>query len=208
MHNNNYHTLQALQLSSNDVQALKRMGLSKIDVEEVEELARSVARQMKAQMETRGRFQSVNQDYVLSEVKMVGTSGPKGVNVPGDDEVKDAAVEQIHNHKIENVKEVVSEEQSKSDRLRRGVSLGLSAGLHLGWGGHRRHKHGGGELRLKIDKFHDGGRYGDGSHHNHFGDNLYYEEYRHYDDHHHHKKHHVHHHYHDYDDYHDYHHHY
>ena len=139
---------------------------------------------------------------------MVGTSGPKGVNVPGDDEVKDAAVEQIHNHKIENVKEVVSEEQSKSDRLRRGVSLGLSAGLHLGWGGHRRHKHGGGELRLKIDKFHDGGRYGDGSHNNHFGDNLYYEEYRHYDDHHHHKKHHVHHHYHDYDDYHEYQHHY
>ena len=36
--------------------ALKRMGLSKADVEEVEELARSVARQMRAQMKLRGRF--------------------------------------------------------------------------------------------------------------------------------------------------------
>ena len=40
--------------------ALKRMGLSKADVEEVEELARSVARQMRAQMKLRGRFQGVD----------------------------------------------------------------------------------------------------------------------------------------------------
>ena len=40
--------------------ALKRMGLSKADVEEVEELARSVARQMRAQIKLRGRFQGVD----------------------------------------------------------------------------------------------------------------------------------------------------
>jgi len=53
-------TQKVLRLSSNDLMALKRMGLSKADVEEVEELARSVARQMRAQMKLRGRFQGVD----------------------------------------------------------------------------------------------------------------------------------------------------
>ena len=50
------------------------MGLSKADVEEVEELARSVARQMRAQMELRGRFQGVDQEKVLLQVKKVNDS--------------------------------------------------------------------------------------------------------------------------------------
>ena len=72
--------MQALQLSSKDVRALKQMGLSKVDVEEVEELARSVARQIRVQMDLRGRFQSVNREMVLSEVKKAGGNafGEKG----------------------------------------------------------------------------------------------------------------------------------
>ena len=50
------------------------MGLSKADVEEVEELARSVARQMRAQMELRGRFQGVDQEKILLRVKKVNDS--------------------------------------------------------------------------------------------------------------------------------------
>jgi len=67
-------TQKVLRLSSNDLQALKRMGLSKADVEEVEELARSVARQMRAQMELRGRFQGVDQEKILLQVKKVNNS--------------------------------------------------------------------------------------------------------------------------------------
>ena len=48
------------------------MGLSKADVEEVEELARSVARQMRAQMELRGRFQGVDQENIAK-----GTTDPR-----------------------------------------------------------------------------------------------------------------------------------
>ena len=36
------------------------------------ELARSVARQIKSQMDLRGRFQSVDRDVVLAEVREVG----------------------------------------------------------------------------------------------------------------------------------------
>ena len=58
------------------------MGLSKADVEEVGELARSVARQIRVQMDLRGRFQSVNQELVLSEVK--GAGRPRGLNTVGE----------------------------------------------------------------------------------------------------------------------------
>ena len=56
------------------MQALKSIGLSKADVEEVMELARSVARQMRAQMDLRGRFQGVDQEKILLQVKKVNNS--------------------------------------------------------------------------------------------------------------------------------------
>ena len=59
------------------------MGLSKVDVEEVEELAKSVARQIRAQMDLRGRFQSVNRDLVLAKVKEAGGSSGLNVTVRG-----------------------------------------------------------------------------------------------------------------------------
>ena len=191
------HILQALQLSLNDMRALKRMGLSKVDVEEVEELARSVARQIRAQMDLRGRFQGVSQEKVLLELKKHGE-----LSVLGEDVDEDAAVDEVHNQKIDNMEssedDLVNKESSKSERRRRGVSL--SAGLQFGFGGHRRrHKHG--ALRLNIDKYHHGGRYGEEGHYDdysHFDQDYHHDnrhsfskdyhdgDYHNYDDHHHH----------------------
>jgi len=209
------------------MQALKQMGLSKVDVEEVEELARSVARQIRAQMDVRGRFQGVNQERILSELKKQG-----GLSAHGEDVDKDAAVEKVHDQKIDNIEssedDLVIEESSKSVRRRRGVSL--SAGLQFEWGGHNRRRHKHGALRLNVDKYHHGGRYGEEGHYddyshfdqdyhhdNHhsfgkdyhhddrhsFSKDYHYGDYHHYDDHHHHHGDHrrLHH-----DDYHDYHH--
>ena len=187
-------------------------------MEEVEELARSVARQIRAQMDLRGRFQGVNQDKVLSELKKQGGSG--GLSVLGEDVDKDTAVEKAHNQKIDNIEssenDLVIEESSKSERRRRGVSL--SAGLQFGWGGHNRRRHKHGALRLNLDKYHHGGRYGEEGHYDDyshfdqdyhhdnrhsFSKDYHYGDYHHYDDHHHHHGDHrrLHH-----DDYHDYHH--
>jgi len=191
-------TEKELQLSSQDVRALKRMGLSKVDVEEVEELARSVARQIRAQMDLRGRFQSVNREVVLSEVKEAGLRG----NVFGVNVKIDATVEKNKNidYIKSSEKDVVALDESslKSGRRpKRGVKLDLSAGLRFWWGRgqHRMHQHG--ALQPKIDKYHHGGRYGEDRHyddypykayhHDNFDDHYHYEDqYDHYDDHHHH----------------------
>ena len=181
------------------MRALKQMGLSKVDVEEVEELARSVARQIRVQMDLRGRFQSVNREMVLSEVKEAGG------NAFGENVEVDATVET--NQNIDEIKsseeDVFDEDSSKSGRRpKRGLKFDLSAGLRFGWGGGklRMHKHS--ALRPKTDDYHHGGRYGEDGHyddyphfnqnyhHDTFDDHYHYED--HYDDHHHHYNDHQH----------------
>ena len=176
------------------------MGLSKVDVEEVEELARSVARQIRVQMDLRGRFQSVNREMVLSEVKEAGG------NAFGENVEVDATVET--NQNIDEIRsseeDVFDEDSSKSGRRpKRGLKFDLSAGLRFGWGGGklRLHKHHG-TLRPKTDEYHHGGRYGEDGHyddyphfnqnyhHDTFDDHYHYED--HYDDHHHHYNDHQH----------------
>merc|ERR1712192_212302 len=164
----------------------------------------------------RGRFQGVNQERILSELKKHGGSEDLEMHGHGEDVDKDAAVEKVPDQKIDNIEssenDLGKKGSAKSERRRRGVSL--SAGLQFGWEGHninmRKHKHG--ALRLNIDKYHHGGRYGEGGHYDdysHFVQDYHHDDHHsfskdcHYGDYHHHHGDHrrLHH-----EDYHDYHH--
>jgi len=120
-------TQKVLRLSSNDLQALKRMGLSKADVEEVEELARSVARQMRAQMELRGRFQGVDQEKVLLQVKKVNDSLDL-INSGGNSVHSDEVNQEIMMAELKEAKGSIRLEESASEIRNRMIGTPMNLG--------------------------------------------------------------------------------
>jgi len=120
-------TQKVLRLSSNDLQALKRMGLSKADVEEVEELARSVARQMKEQMKLRGRFQGVDQEKILLQVKKVNNSRDL-INSEGNSVHSDEVNQEIKMAELKEAKGSIGLEESASEKGKRIIGTPMNPG--------------------------------------------------------------------------------
>jgi len=120
-------TQKVLRLSSNDLQALKRMGLSKADVEEVEELARSVARQMRAQMELRGRFQELDQEKILLQVKNVNNSRDL-INSGGNSVHSDQVNQEIMMAELKEARGSLGFEKSASENGNRMIGTPTNLG--------------------------------------------------------------------------------
>jgi len=120
-------TQKVLRLSSNDLQALKRMGLSKTDVEEVEELARSVARQMKEQMKLRGRFQGVDQEKILLQVKKVNNSREL-INSGGNSVHSDEMNQEVMMTEFKEAKGLIELEESAPENRNRMIWTPLNLG--------------------------------------------------------------------------------
>ena len=102
------------------------MGLSKADVEEVEELARSVARQMRAQMELRGRFQGVDQEKILLQVKKVNNS--RDFNSEGNSVHSDEVNQEIKMAELKEAKGSIGLEESASEKGKRIIGTPLNPG--------------------------------------------------------------------------------
>jgi len=120
-------TQKVLRLSSNDLQALKRMGLSKADVEEVEELARSVARQMRAQMELRGRFQELDQEKILLQVKKINNSRDV-INSGGHSVHSDEVNQEIMMAELQELMGPIGLEESASENRNRMFGTPMNLG--------------------------------------------------------------------------------
>ena len=103
------------------------MGLSKADVEEVEELARSVARQMRAQMELRGRFQGVDQEKILLQVKKVNNSRDF-INSGGNSVHSDEVNQEIMMAELKEAKGSIGLEESASEYRNRMIGTSMNPG--------------------------------------------------------------------------------
>ena len=103
------------------------MGLSKADVEEVEELARSVARQMRAQMKLRGRFQGVDQEKILLQVKKVNNSREL-INSGGNSVHSDEMNQEVMMTEFKEAKGLIELEESAPENRNRMIWTPLNLG--------------------------------------------------------------------------------
>ena len=103
------------------------MGLSKTDVEEVEELARSVARQMKEQMKLRGRFQGVDQEKILLQVKKVNNSREL-INSGGNSVHSDEMNQELMMTEFKEAKGLIELEESAPENRNRMIWTPLNLG--------------------------------------------------------------------------------
>ena len=106
------------------------MGLSKADVEEVEELARSVARQMRAQMELRWRFQGVDQEKILLQVKKVNNSRDL-INSGGNSVHSDEVNQEIMMAELKEAKGSIGLEESISENRNRMIGTPIKLSVRV-----------------------------------------------------------------------------